>query len=543
MVNRTSYASLLLASILLFAITTFACAKGEESSSSNEGASEKEAGTPTELEGGIQTSDASQDTLDPRTGEFHAAADAAFETYFRTYWTGSTIRDDRTNSKTAGYWGYAQAFDVVLDAVERTGRYKGLIETMYAGKNTSAEGWLVGFFDDENWMALALMRAFDLTGQAAYLAKAEEIYNDIATNAPDTTCCGPNPGGIWWDKAHTSKATASNLGAVIVAARLAQRTGKDHLLFAKQVYDYWMTHMVDPKTNQVLDHINNGDSAPTPWKFTYNEGLAIGASLELYRSTKDTSYLNNAHKFAAFMVKEETADGEFGRVLSDGADSETIECNDGMMFKGIGFRYLAQLQATSPKPEYQAVLDASAMGALKTARTSDTFFSFDWAKKPTQANPCMMAQNSGLMALSRFASLLGPNPKPADPNAWEAEEAVLRGVGLEAAQPGYEGWGYLAGWNSDGQWVDFKASVPPGNYTLHFRFAAGAGDAKRLIYINGKEVVDAQLFSSTGAWNVYETVNVRAQLLKDNTISVIYNSSKGSTNFLNLDRMTMTKAP
>lgn len=540
MVKRHSPLWLFLGSLPLI---LFACAKGEESATPSD-TPQKEAGSPTELEGGAPNGgESSVDTLDPRTAEFHAAADAAFETYFRTYWTGSTIRDDRTMNKTAGYWGYAQAFDVVLDAVERTGRYKGLIETMYAGKNASSEGWIVGFFDDENWMALALMRAFDLTGQAAYLAKAEEIYSDIATNAPDTTCCGPNPGGIWWDKAHTSKATASNMGAVIVAARLTQRTGKDHLPFAKQVYDYWLKYMVDPATNQVLDHINDGDSAPTRWKFTYNEGLAIGASLELYKSTKDAKYLENAHKFAAFMIKEETAEGEFGRVLTDGADPEKIECHDGMMFKGIGFRYLALLQSVSPKPEYQAVLDASAMGAWKTARTSDTFFSYDWAAKPTQTNPCMMAQNSGLMAMSLFASLLGPNPKPADPNVWEAEEAVLRGVGLEAAQPGYEGWGYTAGWNGDGQWVDFKASVPPGQYTLHFRFAAGAGDAKRYIYINGKEVVEAQLFPGTGAWDVYETVNVAAELLNDNAISVIYNSSKGSTNFLNLDRMTMTKTP
>ena len=68
-------------------------------------------------------------------------------------------------------------------------------------------------------MALALIRAHALTGTQKYLDRATSLYADIKA-AWNTTCCGPTPGGLWWDRPHTQKATAANAGAVITAMRL-----------------------------------------------------------------------------------------------------------------------------------------------------------------------------------------------------------------------------------------------------------------------------------------------------------------------------------
>lgn len=95
----------------------------------------------------------------------------------------------------------------------------------------------------------------------------------------------------------------------------------------------------------------------------------------------------------------------------------------------------------------------------------------------------------------------------------------------------------------NGQWVDFDVTVPSsGTYNLTLRYAAEAGDASRYIYVNGQGVEDNLVFPSTGSWSSYDTVTVDNDVslnAGNNTVSVIYNSSKGSSNWLNLDELTV----
>lgn len=124
---------------------------------------------------------------------------------------------------------------------------------------------------------------------------------------------------------------------------------------------------------------------------------------------------------------------------------------------------------------------------------------------------------------------------------YEAEEATLHSLTIENKYTGYTGTGYIAGWNKDGQWVDFNVNVAKGGtYTLILRYAAGAGDASRYIYVNGSGVANNLLFSGTGSWNSYNVVSCSIPLNAGlNTISIIYNSSFGSTNWLNLDNIEL----
>jgi hypothetical protein len=87
--------------------------------------------------------------------------------------------------------------------------------------------------------------------------------------------------------------------------------------------------------------------------------------------------------------------------------------------------------------------------------------------------------------------------------------------------------------------VDFHYdAAAAGNYTLTLRYAAGAGNASRLLFVNGQNAVDNQAFASTASWTTYTTVVATVPLdAGSNTISVIYNSSLGSSNYLNLDQV------
>jgi len=474
----------------------------------------------------------------------HERADRALERLLLAYWNGAYLRDTAPDGGAlAGYWVFAQSFDVILDGVERTGgRYAGLIHTFYLAQE--ARGWSADFFDDETWMTLALIRAYDVTGRGEYLDRAEALFGDIMASASDSSCCGPTPGGLWWDRKHTSKATASNAGPVIAGARLAARKQKPaYLEFAKKTYAYWFQRMVNPTTHQVADHIDPNGNVVW-WKLTYNEGLMIGASLELYRATKEASYLTNAHDVASFMLGHETVSTPLGPVLTDGSNSGCA--GDCPQFKGIAHRYLRALyEEDRARTAYRDVLLASADAAWALAQTPAGLFDTDWSTPPTSAAIRLPACNSAVMALGGAALLHGPYPVASAPGVRQAEEGVLHHVGLEASHLGFEGWGYLAGWNQDGQWVDFSFEAPAaGTYAIELRYAAGAGDASRLIYINGQPVVPNLVFSSTGSWDSWSTVTAQAALAaQHNTISVIYNQSLGSKSYLNLDRIAISTTP
>jgi len=152
-----------------------------------------------------------------------------------------------------------------------------------------------------------------------------------------------------------------------------------------------------------------------------------------------------------------------------------------------------------------------------------------------------MQEDAAAAALGDFAQTLGAYPgSGVPPNQYEAENATLHSLSLEDTHAGFTGWGYVAGWNADGQSIDFHLSMRAGRHTLTFRYAAGAGDARRLISINGHDVFPNQRFPATGSWDRYRTCRVSAHFLPGPcTVSVVYDSAKGSTNFLNLDNLAV----
>jgi hypothetical protein len=129
----------------------------------------------------------------------------------------------------------------------------------------------------------------------------------------------------------------------------------------------------------------------------------------------------------------------------------------------------------------------------------------------------------------------------------EAAQIVVRGsdenrrLFVESRFGGYSGSGYVAGWNSNSQWVDFTVKVPKaGRYNVNFRYAA-EGDASRSIFVNGYLRVDNLEFRGTSAYTNYATASASVDLAQgDNTISLVFYSPKGSRNWMNLDRLDVT---
>ena len=238
-------------------------------------------------------------------------------------------------------------------------------------------------------MALALIRAYDVTHDSKYLSRAESLFADINQN-------GRTSSGVWWNRAHTQKATASNFGPAITAARLNERTGNaSYKTAAQEIYDYWYSTMVNRSTSQVADH-RNADGSVDWSKFTYDTGLAIGASVELWNITKNENYLDHANQFATFLIHDQVAASSYGNILYDAHC--TGDCD---AFKGIAFRFLTKLYALDKsQTQHSDVLQASVRAIWYDARNTKTnIFGTDWGGS-APSSTSLAAQASAVMALN-----------------------------------------------------------------------------------------------------------------------------------------------
>jgi predicted alpha-1,6-mannanase (GH76 family) len=442
-----------------------------------------------------------------------ANADTALGATLANFWSGADqyLRaTSPSNGKLTGYWTYAQTFDAVLDGVERTGgkHFGGLIRALYEGQ--SAHGWNSDHYDDEAWLTLALMRAYDLTSDARYLTTAETIYKDIMAQW-DTTCCGTHLGGIWWDKNKTSKSTASNAGSSLAGVRLAKRTGNGtYLDFANKVYAFWGSDMVDQASFAIYDHLNT-DGSRASGALTYNHGLMMAAAFELNTVTGEAHYLAEANGFGAYMSAHGTKTSSAGPLLYDGSPC----IGDCAAWKGIGYRYLAELYKHDPtRAEFRDVLVSGATAVWTLARDPNTdFFNSVWAG-PAPTSGGIEAQGSAGMALNLYAMLCGtdPNAAPSAPGVYEAEEGWLNHVDFEATKGRqFIGLGYVSAFTKDKQGVSIDVNVAKtGTYTLAWRYTAGEGAGSRVVIVNGTTQAQALAFPATASWTAWSNVQSNA---------------------------------
>ena len=181
------------------------------------------------------------------------------------------------------YWWHAHALDALLDGFVRTKEtyYLERFEAEYEGAFRENGGtFLHNWYDDMEWMTLALIRAFDITGEKRYIEQAVYIWNDIKTAWNDS--CG---GGMAWKKDQLDyKNTPANAPAAIIAFRLYQRLHREEdREWGEKILKWNLDHLMDPDTCFIWDGMNRlGDGkVDYEWKFTYCQGVVIGAAMEL----------------------------------------------------------------------------------------------------------------------------------------------------------------------------------------------------------------------------------------------------------------------
>lgn len=331
------------------------------------------------------------------------AADVAYEALLQSFW--DPARGDFRG--TGNYWFYAHSIDIAVLAAERNPTPNNLRRIRVLYDQQAKRGFLQGaqvFFDDENWMALSLARASALTGDAEYLKTARLLFDDVLARGT-----AGRSEGVWWSHDHGKVATASNAGPVITGLLLWRATGElRYREFAVRNYQYWLREMAVEPSGLVYDQILP-DGTKDRTAFTYDQGLMIGAAVELFRMTRDPIYLEQARRFARYLLDNmKSPTGVMIEQICVKHHTECLGWKDVAQFKGIGVRYLVELAKEDPTHlELRDYLRATAR-ALMTPAVYDATrerFAFEWDGSVDPSTGTYHTTNSAALALAAYATL------------------------------------------------------------------------------------------------------------------------------------------
>lgn len=151
------------------------------------------------------------------------------------------------------------------------------------------------YYDDNAWMAITLIEAYETNEKPAYLKRADETLDFVLSGWDDEI-----GGGIWWHQNHKdgTKNTCANGPSAVACLQLAkfQKEDSPELVdWAKKIVD-WTCNALQDDDGLFDDRVVVKTGEIKRGKLTYNTALIIRAQLGLYRATGDEKYLEQAKR-------------------------------------------------------------------------------------------------------------------------------------------------------------------------------------------------------------------------------------------------------
>lgn len=152
------------------------------------------------------------------------------------------------------------------------------------------------YYDDNAWLVITFAEAYQLTGDKAYLKRAEEVARFVASGWDDQA-----GGGIWWHQLHKdgSKNTCANGPAAVGYLWLAkvgpEKEARGWIDSATKVVD-WTCAKLQDRDGLFDDRIIVATGQVKRGKLTYNSALMLRSCLWLYRQTGEAKYLEQAKR-------------------------------------------------------------------------------------------------------------------------------------------------------------------------------------------------------------------------------------------------------
>lgn len=293
------------------------------------------------------------------------------------------------------WWQSGNALQALLDYMLRSGdtEYLWVLDhtveiqrKVYMGGEFRSDST-----DDTAWWALAMVRAYDLTGQGRYLDIARTGAQWIG-GYWDATCGG----GVWWDvPQRTYKNAISNELYLKLLASLHNRAPGDGA-YLELALDTWRWFDASGMLNDeglvndgLKDCANNGGET-----WTYNQGVILGALVELHRATADDGLLAVARRIATATTTSEHLSP--AGILTEPSE-QTGADDDAPSFKGIFVRNLDELDRYLDDRPYRAYLVRQAESLLAAASDGAHHYGIHWAGPFDKADTARQASAVDLL--------------------------------------------------------------------------------------------------------------------------------------------------
>lgn len=230
-----------------------------------------------------------------------------------------------------------------------------------SGKGAAQVDGILNVYDDQMWIVRELLEAYEATGEEGYLSKAEYLTAYVLDGWDCTLDENGNQhGGITWGPGYVTKHSCSNGPMVAPLVKLAgiykgkpdmitygvinpdntrskatSQKADYYLEMAAAVYDYQMSHLLNPSTG-VFDDMMGGDDNGGQIRYetvdgetyrayvhlrdrvgtaySYNTGTMISGAAALYGATSDSRYLTDLRDLCdkSFPFFAKAADGKEG---------------------------------------------------------------------------------------------------------------------------------------------------------------------------------------------------------------------------------------
>lgn len=237
--------------------------------------------------------------------------------YVSAFYSSSGMNGHFKDTQTGGtayFWGQAEMIECVIDAYEwnSSPAHRRMITNLLNGfvrDNGSSWGWNI-YNDDIMWAVLAFARGGVLTGRANYCDIAKANFDLAYARAWDNNLGG----GLYWTTAKQEKNACVNGPGAIAAYLLYEIYGDPaYLAKANEIYNWLRAVLYNPNTGLIADHIRT-NGIVYGGATTYNQGTFIGAAHFLGR-TNDAALaarFTMTHMTSAGILPEYTSANDAG---------------------------------------------------------------------------------------------------------------------------------------------------------------------------------------------------------------------------------------
>jgi predicted alpha-1,6-mannanase (GH76 family) len=273
------------------------------------------------------------------------------------------------------WWTSGNQLTTVIDYTRETGdmTYFADIDNTFQ-KHKASNFDRHGFYDDDGWWALAWIKAYDLTQQQVYLDMAKTVFQRMAGSWDDK--CN---GGIYWRNQKDVKNAISNSLFMQTAAQLHLRTPGDSgagsfLDWAQRTWTWFKGTGMLRSDKLVIDSLNGLTTCEAKGgTFSYNQGVLVGALVDLATSTGDAALLDEAGAIVRATMSSSSL--QSSGVMTEPCGIDTKDC---WQFKGVFFRNLLAYYRARPARDVQEYARRQSDSIWNVARNAQNQFGYHW---------------------------------------------------------------------------------------------------------------------------------------------------------------------